>query len=362
MDTSANDSFRVITRAGPNRLRPIVRPNTLGTPNTYMSVGSNTWEHIVYQRVAGSDEIKSYKNGVETGSAYASVDPVTLGNDITIGAGNATYLNAMLDDIRWFNKSLTQSEITHLATSRGIEGPPPVGLGDEKLWLCPSLNDSANDISGNGNDGVYQGGMGTVTSEGKLCYDFDGTNDYIDVSSSGLTSDAFSVSLWERTGSANSSSMFNTRRVGGSRVFEFEGMKAGGSGENYVYQTGSTVNKVTNTTTRFGATWYHVSMTYDGDTLSLYIDGQLYGSVSGVPVTSYTEDRCWIGQYIGGGFHFEGKMDDIRTYARALTQAEITHLATSRGIEGSPSTPPTTGFYNPFINKIFNNDYTRRIR
>ena len=124
MDTSENDSLSVITRANPNRLRPIVRPNTLGTPQTYLSVGYNTWEHIVYQRVAGSDEIKSYKNGVETGSAYASVDPVTLGNDLTIGGGNATYLDAMMDDIRWFNKALTQAEITHLATSRGVLGPP----------------------------------------------------------------------------------------------------------------------------------------------------------------------------------------------------------------------------------------------
>ena len=33
------------------------------------------------------------------------------------------------------------------------------------------------------------------------------------------------------------------------------------------------------------------------------------------------------------------------------------------GIDLTPAdTPPTTGFYNPFINKIFFNDYTRRIR
>jgi len=33
------------------------------------------------------------------------------------------------------------------------------------------------------------------------------------------------------------------------------------------------------------------------------------------------------------------------------------------GLDLTPAgTPPTTGFYNPFINMIFNNDYTRRIR
>ena len=38
----------------------------------------------------------------------------------------------------------------------------PTGIGGEKLWLCPSLDDSADDISGNSNHGTYNGGMGLL--------------------------------------------------------------------------------------------------------------------------------------------------------------------------------------------------------
>ena len=57
-----------------------------------------------------------------------------------------------------------------------------VGLGGEKLWLCPSLNDNPHDISGNGNNGTYNGGMGTVadtSNGGTRAYSFDGVNDEI---------------------------------------------------------------------------------------------------------------------------------------------------------------------------------------
>ena len=71
-----------------------------------------------------------------------------------------------------------------------------------------------------------------------------------------------------------------------------------------------------------------------------------------------------IGDYVGHGnhglFNFKGKQDDIRIYDRAITQAEITHLATSRGIEGSPSTP--TAQYNAFLTHAFKQLFQTRLR
>ena len=61
----------------------------------------------------------------------------------------------------------------------------PTGLGGEVMWLCPSLDDSPNDLSGNGNHGTYENGISTVadsdpTYGGSRAYNFDGSNDYID--------------------------------------------------------------------------------------------------------------------------------------------------------------------------------------
>jgi len=55
-----------------------------------------------------------------------------------------------------------------------------------------------------------------------------------------------------------------------------------------------------------------------------------------------------------------GMSDDARVYGRALTQAEITHLASSRGVEGSPSTPTTQ--YNAFATHAFKQLFQTRLR
>lgn len=126
MDYTENNALSVMTKTASSRLQAIARPNSDGSGNTYMGVVTNTWTHIVYQRVAGSNQIKSYRDGVENPVVRTASDPITLSNDLTVGAANGPILtfDGMLDDIRWFNKSLTQAEITHLATSRGIEGGP----------------------------------------------------------------------------------------------------------------------------------------------------------------------------------------------------------------------------------------------
>ena len=65
----------------------------------------------------------------------------------------------------------------------------PVGLGDEVMWLCPSLDDSPNDLSGNGNNGIYANGISTVADDtygGSRAYNFDGTNDYIWIYDNGI--------------------------------------------------------------------------------------------------------------------------------------------------------------------------------
>ena len=179
----------------------------IGTGYIATGVATGTWYHLVC--TSDGTNIKMYADGVEFKSITAGLATTNTG-DMIIGstaAGSPSGTPIVrLDDIRAYDRALTQAEITHLAEARGIEGPPPVGLGDEQLWLCPSLNDSANDISGNGNDGTYNGGMGTVADTGEggsLAYDFDGADDYIDTSNVlGLGSGDFSISFWVKSSSS----------------------------------------------------------------------------------------------------------------------------------------------------------------
>jgi hypothetical protein len=282
----------------------------------------------------------------------------------------------MMDDIRWFNKSLTQPEITHLASQRGIEGPAPVGLGDEQLWLCPSLNDSANDISGSGNDGTYNGGMGTiadVSNGGSRCYDFDGTNDSITNSSLDLRNlTAMSWSAWVKDTKATStiSAMFSFGKLGSSsypddiHFFQKSTVEAqvGNGADGSAFSVNSSIKN----------SWQHIAIVFDGggsgnsDRLQLFVNGTLaamtYAYTVPASTSAITPYETRIGSYTGApnGNYFQGLQDDVRVYHRALTQSEITHLATSRGIEGSPSGPPAQ--YNAFLTHAFKQLFQTRLR
>lgn len=209
------------------------------------------------------------------------------------------------------------------------------------MWLCPTLDNVTpfNDLSDQGNNGTAVGGLATISdtsSGGAYAYDFDGTDDYIDVTSSGVPASAYSVSLWQYSTRSVNNNAFNAGDTSGNRTVNIAGVKAGQSGDNHGHKSGGTSYWVSNPTVRTSATWYHYLLTYDGSELKLYVNGVYVANLTGVPNTNWTESRCWVGQYIGSGFFFQGRMDDIRTYGRPLTQSEITHLATARGIEGRP--------------------------
>ena len=76
--------------------------------------------------------------------------------------------------------------------------------------------------------------------------------------------------------------------------------------------------------------WYHVVSVFSGQTLRLYINGELIASQR--ELTTSPIDKCVGGNLRFGAQaaydsnNFNGWMDEIRIYNRALTQAEINAL------------------------------------
>jgi hypothetical protein len=74
--------------------------------------------------------------------------------------------------------------------------------------------------------------------------------------------------------------------------------------------------------------WYHATLTYDGTTMKMYLNGQLVGSRAAT--LSYTNQVQFLiggagdGPFPGGIYGgFNGKLDDIGFWNRALTEDEI---------------------------------------
>lgn len=81
--------------------------------------------------------------------------------------------------------------------------------------------------------------------------------------------------------------------------------------------------------------WYHVASTWDGTTRKLYLNGVLKRSDT-PGANNASAANFHIGRTCCSEF-FNGLIDDVAIYNRALTQAEVTDLA-----DGTPATTTTT--------------------
>lgn len=200
------------------------------------------------------------------------------------------------------------------------------------LWLPFSGN--ANDGSGNGFNGTVNGAVLTTDKDGNSnsAYDFDGTNDYIDISLAyaPTTSADFTVSIWtEKT-----SGVIDRRFL----VGKYQNLSAANS-NFYISSNSESFQIVGNGTNSHTfsiseiTTWYHVVVTYSSDgSISTYINGVLEAT-STVNLSSSVSSQPFKIASIGNtSLYYDGKIDDIGVWNRVLTAEEITNIY----YEGNP--------------------------
>ncbi len=187
------------------------------------------------------------------------------------------------------------------------------------------FNGNANDESGNGNDGT---GNGDVTlaadrfGDADRAYLFDGNFDYINIGNStdfNFTNN-FTVGVWLKSTSLGN---LNTlvRKGQYSWSLEIRTIQNAQLGADGISAQALGVTSMANDK------WHHVIGTYDGSTISIYVDGKLDDSkpASGNSVVNSTE--VWIGgNSQDDNRWFNGTMDDVRLYNRALPANEILAL------------------------------------
>ncbi len=220
-------------------------------------------------------------------------------------------------------------------------GKEPVSLKDGLVAYYP-FNGNANDESGNGNNGVVNGAVVTLDRFGNAnkAYLFNGTNAYIDINDDiTLRVKNLSISVWYFTSTNDqfrclvSKTNFNSAT---NEQFLFDMSDVGIKiNSNCTPNSGWKLFRPTDASMFSMNRWVNLIFTWDGQLQKVYKDGkQLVGSNwGGSSSLTGNIDDCIGGKLQIGRWWsidpkwFNGKLDDIRIYNRALTQEEITYLA-----------------------------------
>ena len=192
---------------------------------------------------------------------------------------------------------------------------PRIGLVSEYL-----LDGNALDTAGS-NDGTLVGGPVPASDRfGRLGHAlvFDGVGDCVETPEDDFANgNDVSISFWFKVPSTSSSA--NNVIVSSDFTVFLDGDEAGLSTTTDLYSCMQS--------SVFGAanTWHHFLGTYDGNNLTLYIDGQLAGANNCPGVIEDTNRPLSLACF--GATHWNGSLDDVRIYNRSISNpAEISDL------------------------------------
>jgi hypothetical protein len=197
---------------------------------------------------------------------------------------------------------------------------------------------TAHDLSGNGNDATLQNA--SFVSGGKYggAVSLNGTSSIVvvpDSASLDLTS-GMTLEAWVRATSFSSSqTLIAKERPGGGFPYGLEL----DSGVTSGYASGSTFGRASASGALPLKTWEFVAVTYDGTTISVYVNGTLAGSspLSG-PIATST-GQLSIGADSVWGEYFAGKIDNVRIYNRAVSPSEL-QSDMNTAVTSTPAAPP----------------------
>lgn len=183
------------------------------------------------------------------------------------------------------------------------------------------LDGNSNDLFGTGN-GTDTAVTYTTPKLGSACASFNGTTSRIVTATAGPTGAApRTVSCW----------FMQSAVVGAKMGWGFGVQSAQSSFEMYT-ANGTQINlNVWGSALLVGSyttgTWNHLVVTYDGYIFRGYLNG-----VAGTPVTLVCNTAAgpvYIGSGCAGTFNWNGRIDDVNMWSRALTAAEVTSLFNS---------------------------------
>lgn len=210
-----------------------------------------------------------------------------------------------------------------------IEAPTTLDYSGHRLGGI--LRDAARALGIDGNALVCSGGGVEVFSDPKL------------------SPENISVTCWVKTDRADLDNRWFLNRVfsGGTSAGYRMGLLSGKP--SFQIPVTSWTHHLTGETPLPTGRWVHLAGTFDGEEMRLYMDGELQGVMERRGPVNPSTFRLVLGTYAFKHWaHFEGLLDEVRLYDRALTAEEVRaqYQALAARAEGAKT------YRNPIIDII----------
>ncbi len=326
------------------------------TPISSLTKVNNGIFHHVAVVYDGSTEAV-YLDGALIGSTAFTQTGYASSYQYQIGTGYATagwpggnggyfYFQGLIDEVEFFNRALSKGDVqaifnagksgTCKMPSPSACAPAPSGMVD---WYAADGN--ANDFIGK-NNGTPQNGATFVTGEVGMAFSLNGTNQFVSLPTNFIpyplnraTSTApMSVDAWFLT--TKGGVIVGQQGAVSPPVVPSTAVPAiyvGSDGLLYaeLFWKGTSAPISSLTKVNDGA-FHNVAVTYDGTSEDVYLDGALIGSTPFVQTGYASSYQYQIGAGYtmagwpggnGGYFYFQGSIDEVEFFDRALSQAEV---------------------------------------
>ena len=327
------------------------------------NLNDGVWHHAA--GVWDGIEPRLYIDGVlaavgptSTGPLFDTTDAVVIGNDAALDP--TPLFTGEIDEVRIWDIARSDAEIAATMNTTLV--------GDETnlvgYWNFDS--GTADDLAG-ASHGTLGGGASLVTSEAPLsggaeseqALTLDGVDDFVEVGNTASLqiTGAITVESWFRTSRDYSAlTPFNVLAgkwfAGGTRAAYALAISdsthlAGAEGLSFIIYNDSFNHLAAASNLDYNdGQWHHAAGTWDGSTISLYVDGALVASNTdgAFGAISDISDQFRIGTdaWSDSTRWFEGALDDVRVWNVARTQAEV-----QAGITGwvDPTSAGLQGFW-----------------
>lgn len=313
------------------------------------SFADSKW-HVFEAVKSGTASITLYVDGnqVAQDSSIAATGTLTSTATLYIGVDtNTNWWDGWLDEIiiypyaRTSGQVLGDTEGLHTETLVGASTVDPLTHGLVGYWkMDENTGTSTTDSSGNGNNSTTWTGATWAAGKFGSATSYNGSDQVVRFAESsstdlGATTDSYTVSAWIKfTSCANVCDIFD-KMSNSSAAHPFH-LYIDSTNKPYFSFRDSAGNLSTafQNSALTAGTWYHLTAVRDklNNKLYLYVNGSLTLSSQTATDTTTTSatnnDDISIGN--GGGSYtnndFNGAIDDVRLYNRALTPAEVRQL------------------------------------